>query len=193
MRQKKETGGRQKWREWAENEDNLTVLSAWARAGKTDQEIAKEIGISRSTLSEWKKNHESIRKALHTGKEFANRLVENSLYKKALGFYVTETKAFKVKRVEFDDRGRRVEEREELQTAEQTRYIEADTKAIALWLHNCMPEKWNEKLSEALGEDSEGAGMICIDAEESAEIKRLIKEGKEEAENAIKQAEKEKI
>lgn len=193
MRQKKETGGRQKWREWAESEANLTVLSAWARAGKTDQEIAKEIGISRSTLSEWKKNHESIRKALHTGKEFADRLVENSLYKKTLGFYVTEKKAFKVKRTEFDDRGRRVEEHEELQTAEETRYIEPDTKAIIFWLRNRMPQVWSDKLLEALGEDSEGAGMICIDTEENAEIKRLLKEDKEEVENAIKQAEKEKI
>ena len=79
------TGGeamaRQRWQEWAENEDNLSVLAAWARAGQTDEEIAKAIGISRSTLSEWKKKHEPIRKALSTGKDFANRLVENSLFK----------------------------------------------------------------------------------------------------------------
>ena len=27
---------RQKWQEWVENEDKLTILAAWARAGKTD-------------------------------------------------------------------------------------------------------------------------------------------------------------
>ena len=38
----RERGKRQKWKEWAENPDNLTVLAAWARAGKTDEQIAGE-------------------------------------------------------------------------------------------------------------------------------------------------------
>ena len=70
---------RQKWQEWAENEDRLSILAAWARAGKTDEEIAKLIGISRSTLSEWKKKHESIGKALSITKDYADRLIEGSL------------------------------------------------------------------------------------------------------------------
>ena len=51
---KRKAAGRQKWREWAESEEHQAVLSAWARAGMTDEEIAKQIGISRSTLAEWK-------------------------------------------------------------------------------------------------------------------------------------------
>ena len=48
----KRTSGKQKWKEWSENEDNQRVLSAWSRAGMTDEEIARQIGISRSTLIE---------------------------------------------------------------------------------------------------------------------------------------------
>lgn len=117
---------RQRWQEWAENEENLSVLAAWARAGQTDEDIAKAIGISRSTLSEWKKKHEPIRKALSTGKDFANRLVENSLFKMSLGFHVTVKKVFKVKTVEFGPDGKRKGEKEELQTAEETEYIKPD-------------------------------------------------------------------
>ena len=54
---KRKAAGRQKWREWAESEEHQAVLSAWARAGMTDEEIAKQIGISRSTLAEWKKKY----------------------------------------------------------------------------------------------------------------------------------------
>ena len=75
---------RQKWQEWVENEEKLTILAAWARAGKTDDEIAKLVGISRSTLGEWKKKHEKIGEALSTGKDYADRLVENSLYRACL-------------------------------------------------------------------------------------------------------------
>ena len=45
---KRKAAGRQKWREWAESEEHQAVLSAWARAGMTDEEIAKQIGISRN-------------------------------------------------------------------------------------------------------------------------------------------------
>ena len=86
---------RQKWQEWVENEEKLTILAAWARAGKTDDEIAKLVGISRSTLGEWKKKHEKISEALSTGKDYADRLVENSLYRAALGYTVTNKKPIK--------------------------------------------------------------------------------------------------
>lgn len=83
---KRKAAGRQKWREWAESEEHQAVLSAWARAGMTDEEIAKQIGISRSTLAEWKKKYAPINAALATGKDFADRLIENSLYKRPLAF-----------------------------------------------------------------------------------------------------------
>ena len=36
----KRTSGKQKWKEWSENEDNQRVLSAWSRAGMTDEEYS---------------------------------------------------------------------------------------------------------------------------------------------------------
>ena len=175
-------GKRQKWKEWAENPDNLTVLAAWARAGKTDEQIAKLIGISRSTLSEWKKSHESIREALSTGKEFANRMVENSLYRKALGFSVPVKKAFKVRKVVYDETGRKKEEKEELETIEETHYVEPDTRAIMFFLTNRMPEFWAMKQAEAVAEEAEGGGMICMDTGEMEEVKKKIEEEKANAE-----------
>lgn len=66
----KRTSGKQKWKEWSENEDNQRVLSAWSRAGMTDEEIARQIGISRSTLVEWKKEIPSDQQGALTWKGF---------------------------------------------------------------------------------------------------------------------------
>lgn len=175
MAEKKERGKRQKWREWSESEDHLTVLSAWARAGMTDEEIAGQIGISRSTLAEWKKKYASIDKALATGKDFSDRLIENSLYKKALGFFVMEQKTFKVKAVEYDqDTGKKISEREELKTVEERHYVEPDVKAIIFWLKNRKPEFWREKVIGEM-EENEDAGVLVLTPLQVEQLKKEVK------------------
>ena len=52
-------------------------------------EISDKVGISRSTLAEWKKKYPEIEKALSQGKEVADYAVESSLYKRALEGDVT--------------------------------------------------------------------------------------------------------
>lgn len=171
----KRTSGKQKWKEWSENEDNQRVLSAWSRAGMTDEEIARQIGISRSTLVEWKKKYPQISKALSDGKDFADRLVEDSLYKKAMGFYVFEQKAFKVKNIEYDESGKKISEKEELQTAEERHYIEPDIKAIIFWLKNRKPEIWKEKIEEN-SVDEEGSGVLILTPSQVEKISREVKD-----------------
>ena len=69
--------------EWLE-QDKLTLLEGWARNGLTDEQIANNIGISRSTLFEWRKNNQDISNALKKGKEIVDIEVENALLKSAL-------------------------------------------------------------------------------------------------------------
>lgn len=174
---------RQKWEEWVCDENRLAVLQAWARAGLSDEKIAKQIGISRSTLNEWKKKHEKIREALSTGKEYANRQVENSLYKMTQGGMVKVRKAFKLKRVEFDNSGKRVSEEEYLDTCEEDQYIEPDIKAIIFWLKNKMPEEWKEKISEnEMGEENKER-MVVLTPREINEMKEDIDEKRNEEES----------
>lgn len=65
-------------------EDGLLLLSAWARDGLTDEQIALKCDICRSTLSEWKIKYPDISDALKKGKEVVDIEVENALLKAAL-------------------------------------------------------------------------------------------------------------
>lgn len=70
------------YRDWLKPE-NLILLQGWKRDGLTDEEIAHNIGINVRTLGKWKAKYGQIRQALKVGKQQANFVIENVLYKKA--------------------------------------------------------------------------------------------------------------
>jgi transcriptional regulator with XRE-family HTH domain len=72
-----------KYEDWIKG-DGLILLEGWARDGLTDEQIAHNIGISRSTLNEWKNKYSVIADTLKKTKEVVDRMVENALFKKAM-------------------------------------------------------------------------------------------------------------
>jgi predicted DNA-binding protein YlxM (UPF0122 family) len=72
-----------KYEKWLTAE-GLTLLEGWARDGLTDEQIAKNMGISRKTLYEWIQKFSDISNTLKKGKEVADYQVENALFKKAI-------------------------------------------------------------------------------------------------------------
>ena len=72
-----------KYQKWLEPE-NLILLEGWARDGLTDEQIAKNMGISYSTLKDWKNKYSAISAALKKGKEVVDFQVENALLSSAL-------------------------------------------------------------------------------------------------------------
>lgn len=73
-----------KYEKWPK-EENLLLLEGWARDGLTDEQIAKNIGITVSTFYEWKKKYSEISESLKKGKEVVDYEVENALLSSALG------------------------------------------------------------------------------------------------------------
>ena len=108
------------------------LLGAWARDGLTDEQIAKNMGIARATLIEWKKKHPDISDTLKRGKDIADIQVENALFKRATGYEVEETK------VEIDSNGKK-------HMVKITKHIAPDPTSIIYWLKNRRPEKWRDK------------------------------------------------
>lgn len=72
-----------KYQRWLEP-DGLLLLEGWARDGLTDEQLAEKIGITATTLYEWKNRFPEISEALKKGKEAVDYEVENALLSKAL-------------------------------------------------------------------------------------------------------------
>ncbi len=133
-----------KYEQWL-TEEGLELLRGWARNGLTDEEIAANMGIRRSTLSEWKKNYPDISDTLKRGREYADTRVENQLYQNAVGYSYIEQQAIKVKRVYWDNAGRKCEA-EEVKLVDVVRVHPGETTAQIFWLKNRRPEVWRDKL-----------------------------------------------
>ena len=118
--------------EWLE-QDKLTLLEGWARDGLTDEQIANNIGISRSTLFEWRKNNQDISNALKKGKEIVDIEVENALLKRALGYTVT----LKEQKVDKDGC---------VHDLVKDVHVPGDTTAQIFWLKNRRKQQWRDKV-----------------------------------------------
>ena len=68
-----------KYMEWITKE-GLIRIQGWARDGLSDEQVAANMGISRSTLNAWKKKFPDISDTLKKGKDIADREVENALF-----------------------------------------------------------------------------------------------------------------
>lgn len=126
------------YKEWLTHE-GLTKIEGWARDGLIDEQIAHNIGCSVKTLYNWKKAHLPILQALKRGKEVVDREVENSLHKRALGYYVEE----EIKENVWNEK---IEQYELVTVKTVKKHIAPDTTAIIFWLKNRKVE-WSDKHS----------------------------------------------
>ena len=126
-----------KYEKWL-TEQSLTLLEGWARSGLTDQDIAKNIGISRSTLNVWRERFPQIANAISAGKEVADYIVENALFKRATGFAYTEETRERL----FNKRTGKFEL---VVTKAITKHAAPDTAAAIFWLKNRKPGRWRDK------------------------------------------------
>ncbi len=114
--------------------DGLLLLEAYARDGLTDDQIAHNLGITRSTLSSWKAKFPKLSEALRKGKEVVDIQVENALLKRALGFEYQEVK---------NEKGVDVNGCTYSKVVKTTKKVIPDTTAQIFWLKNRKPKEWN--------------------------------------------------
>ena len=130
------------------------LLEAWARNGLTDEQIAENMGISCSTLYDWKNKYSDISESLKRGKEVVDVLVENALFKRALGYEYKE-----------------VTKEDGVTTKVVTKHMPPDTTAQIFWLKNRRPDLWRDRKNI----DMNAKVNNPFDSISTDDIKKLIK------------------
>lgn len=150
--------------------EGLLKLGGWARDGLTDEQVAKNMGISRSTLNEWRKKYPDISDTLKRGKEIADVEVENALFKKAIGGRYSEERYISVPmdEAEYSEKlheymnkykyehpdatdselmlaQERFPKTKEQLVERKVKEVPGDTTAQIFWLKNRLPDKWRDK------------------------------------------------
>ena len=106
----------------------------------TEEQIAKQLGISRRSFERYKQQHEELRDALKKGREDLVRDLKMTLKRKAKGFFYTEKKTT-VRESEREGKTVTVETFE--------KYAQPDTGAIHLLLKN-LDETWRNDDRETM-------------------------------------------
>lgn len=108
------------------------------RLGATDRDLADFFGVDEATINRWKVRYPDFCKSLKIGKEEADNRVEQSLYRRALGYSHDAVKIF-------NNEG----------TALVVPYVEhfpPDTTACIFWLKNRKPAAWRDKHDVEMGD-----------------------------------------
>ena len=126
--------------------------------GLKDKQIAGNMGISVSTLCEWKNKFSELSEALKKGREVADYIVENELFESCKTRTVTVKKPIKLKKVMVDGKKRLEEER--IEYAEEQVVVPANVMAQIFWLKNRRPEKWAGVPEETRAEEHDDDGLL---------------------------------
>lgn len=78
-----------KYHEWL-TEDGLLTIEGWARQGLTNNQIAKNVGVTEETFYQWNKKFPEFSESLKKGRRPLHVEIENALVKKAKGFVQEE-------------------------------------------------------------------------------------------------------
>ncbi|KHD34352.1 hypothetical protein NL50_17325 [Clostridium acetobutylicum] len=135
---------------WNKVKDKLILVEGWARDGLTEEQIAHNLGIGRTTLNDYKNKYPSFMNALKKGKEVIDMEVENALLKSALGF--------KYKEEAITNKG---------EVVEVERYEKPNTTAIIFWLKNRQKTKWRDK------QDIEHSGEVTQNVKAKIDLTKL--------------------
>jgi transcriptional regulator with XRE-family HTH domain len=119
---------------------NLDRIPKWRRQGMTEEQICKKLDVSVSTFNVYKNKYVELMEALKKGKEELIEELQDSLYKRALGYEYEEIKEF----IEKDEKGNSKVKREIYK-----KIMHPDVGAIAFALKNLDKDNWKDNPHKA--------------------------------------------
>lgn len=124
---------------WEDVKDKLILVEGWARDGLTNEQIADNLGIGKTTFYRMIKEHSELLEHLKKGKEVVDYEVENALLKRALGYKYEEKTYESIYNKELDMYTEKL-------TKRVTKQVAPDTTALIFWLKNRKPKQWRDKV-----------------------------------------------
>lgn len=119
----------------------LAAVEGWTREGLAKEQIARNLGVGKTTFFKYIKLHPELDERLKKGLEVANFEVENALFKRAIGYSYTETK------IETSAEG--------IKETRTEKHVAGDVGAQAFWLKNKKSAHWKDRVPESNEKDLE--------------------------------------
>lgn len=113
-----------------------------ADLGATDRDAAEFFEVSERTINRWKLTYPEFNEALKVGKDEADSRVEQSLYRKAVGYSFDAVKIFQYE-------GEPV-------VVDYVEHVPPSDQAAMFWLKNRKPADWKDKV------DHQHSGQIVM-------------------------------
>ncbi len=113
------------------------LAEQFAREGLTDKDIAKKLGISKTSFYDFQNEFPEFSEAVKRGKAPVDVMVENALFKRAIGFEFEETHT-EVK-LNPDGSGQTTSLRK------VKKYFPGEVGAQVFWLANRKPDVWKNR------------------------------------------------
>ena len=113
--------------------NKLGLVEGWTRDGLTDEQIARNLGVSKHTLIKWKKNIPDFLDAIKKGKEVSDYELENALHKRAVGYYYEEETV--------TNKG---------EVVKIKKYEHANPTSLIFALKNRLPHKYRDKVEQEI-------------------------------------------
>lgn len=122
---------------------NLDNIAKWTEEGLSKQKISEKLGIGYSTFKRYASSDKALKATIKKSACIRDEAVENALYNRAIGGYVTVTRPVKVKKIEYDPQtNKKLKEWEDIVMVEEQQYIPPDTGANIFWCVNHMGDRY---------------------------------------------------
>lgn len=122
--------GRPPGRPTAFREEMINQARKLTHMGATDRDLADFFEVTEQTIHNWKLAHPDFAEALVLGKDAADKRVEQSLYRRALGYSFDSEKIF-----QFNGQPVRVP---------YVEHVPPSDAACIFWLKNRKPDEWRQ-------------------------------------------------
>lgn len=139
--------------EYCEEQTKLLML------GATDQDLADYFGVSKSTIYEWRLKHQEFSDSVLAGRQRADMEIAFSAFERAKGKEYFEEVPTKVKRITYDEKGKKISEHEEVVVTRVRKFIPPDPTTIQFWLKNRKQVAWRDRREVEVGGPGDFARM----------------------------------